>query len=509
MKDKIGPFLQSLIYSSDETFQAFTQYSDAMATAQRDADGALAEAQALGERPGDDTPESRTARDEFDRKIAALRAKAERARQDQQNAGNAAADRIRMGRKDFKDLTSFWDEFWQTLGILALVLTLPAIILGGPLGLIAFGLNAAIFVKTAVDYANGKATVAQLVFAGLGLLGPTTKPLLAVGTAGNLFKSLRSFVSDAMASGRGALAIAGRNMVSWGTLFVRNPVNALGILGKGAITFGFTIVSKAGMWVVSGFRGLPGLLRSGGGLVVTAFKMVPGVVRYNFGGWRWLGTVLPVAARDIQRFGVVNAFKMGFVERGVGWGHGAVKARFAADGLATVNKLVGIAGNLAIAPIIGKNMPNPFGTSDAAMPIRSAPLPSPLKLGDVGGAKGVNVGAFMPGGETGKLMVPKSVMTLDGTVFNTNSKGLSVPEPGTLPGVGATTVNAKGLHIPVSSVGSPGPVPTGQMALGVPPVPAPHLAAGWPTGRGRTPWPICSTTAQRGRGRSRPATASR
>lgn len=451
LNNKIGPFLQGLVDSSDATFQALTTFHASMPTWQRQADGALAEAQALGARPTDAaTPEGLTAQTDYDEKIKGLRDQAVRAGDQQKAAGQTAADRVRNGMSNLVEVTDFWDELFKVLEMVALIITLPALILGGPLGLLAFALNAAIFVKTAVDFANGKAGVVQLLFAGLGLLGPTTKPLVGAATAGKLFTSIGNFVVDAFTAGKGALAFTKSGAIAFAKTLANAPIPTLLNLGKNSFNFAVNVVAKGGLFVVAGFKAIPAVLKGGGVVIVSAFKAVPGLVKYNFGGWQFLGTVLPVAAKDVQRYGLAGALKLGFLERGLGIGVGGVKAASLTklDAFANIGKIVGVAGNVAIAPVLGKNAPHLIGPASAIDMGRFAPGG---KAGDFAGMKPVNLDHFAPNGGNG-LALPKNTILGDGTVFTSGPKGIHTPDTGTQFGGKNFAPNGNGLQVPVPGV---------------------------------------------------------
>ena len=69
------------------------------------------------------------------------------------------------------------EAFWEAFKWLAIILIIPALIFGGPIALIALGVNLALFIKTIVDVAKGDASFLDLFLAGLGLIAPTTKAL--------------------------------------------------------------------------------------------------------------------------------------------------------------------------------------------------------------------------------------------------------------------------------------------------------------------------------------------
>lgn len=156
---------------------ALRTFVGVMLTQQQRADAALTAAAALAE---DDDAGRET-----------HKATAEDAKDVLSQAADTAASALTTAAESIASPIDECEEFWKALGWLALILIIPAIIVGGPLALFAIGLNVALLIKTAVDFSQGKASVTQLVLSILGVIAPTTKGI----NVGAVFKGLKGPVS--------------------------------------------------------------------------------------------------------------------------------------------------------------------------------------------------------------------------------------------------------------------------------------------------------------------------
>ncbi|MFF0013071.1 hypothetical protein [Streptomyces sp. NPDC005374] len=222
---------------------ALRTYVGVMRTQQQRADAALTAAAALAE----DDDEGRETH----------KSTAEDAGDILSEAAETAASALTTAAESIASPIDECEEFWKALGWLALILIIPAIIVGGPLALFAIGLNVALLIKTAVDFSQGKASVTELVLSILGVIAPTTKGI----NVGAVFKGLK---------GAGVSAFqGGKNLLLGGP-------NAFGLLGR--MTFGVDDAFRAtGVWLNGGLRGI-------NGMKFTPLTFMPGLKGFTMGG---------------------------------------------------------------------------------------------------------------------------------------------------------------------------------------------------------------------------------
>ncbi|MGC0421738.1 hypothetical protein [Embleya sp. AB8] len=307
----------------EDVRSALTAYVGVMRAQQQRADAALSAAAAL---PEDDKAGR-----------AAHKSTAEDARITLEHAADSAARKLRAAGESIASPVDECEEFWKALTWIALILVLPAIILGGPIALLAIALNVALLIKTAIDFAHGNASVTQLVLAVLSVVAPTTKGL----HLGNLWSAIKGLTGRGVAGGKD-LFLGGAN--SFG-LSVR--------LGFGIDT----ALGAAGAWIKGGFQGLrlgpigtkvPVLAAFGGNLgrgirffplgteltvinlagaktffglraVLTTINTVKGLgssIAGGLSGFKGLRLFLPVAADEMGQ-GLGLAFRIGFIDRGL------------------------------------------------------------------------------------------------------------------------------------------------------------------------------------------------
>ncbi|MYW00158.1 hypothetical protein, partial [Streptomyces sp. SID3343] len=320
---RLRDYISTFKTAHEKTRGALTTYVGVMRTQQERADAALTAAAALSE--DDDA-----GRDTH-------KATAEDAKTTLEGAADTAARAINAAAESIASPVDECEEFWKALTWIAMLLALPAIIFGGPIALLAIALNVALLIKTAIDFAHGKASVTQLVLGVLGVIAPTTKGL----HLGNLWKLVGGISSRGVA-GTKNLFLGGANSLG---LFSR--------LGLGIDD----VVGAAGAWIKGGIQGLklgPGLgkvpqfLSLGGqgargirffplgaeltminlagaktffGLrsvitTINAFKGLGASIAHGLSGFKGLRLFLPVAADEMGK-GLGLAFKIGFIDRGV------------------------------------------------------------------------------------------------------------------------------------------------------------------------------------------------
>ncbi|MFC6564647.1 hypothetical protein [Actinoplanes utahensis] len=304
---------------------------------------ALREAQARADRARNEA--AGAAGDEA--RLATLKADAEAAGADLKRAASTAQQAIRDAAGFItspKTPKSACDIFWEVFGWITLVITIVAIFIGGPLGLIAFGMNAALAVKAMVDFASGKTNALGLVLGLLGLLGPSTRPLIALGdlvkltsTAwrnlkaftgagvqtlgkgiGDFWRMVSTFSLTTVLRGVGDIAVTLGNTVKVGALAIPKVVSSLdGLAVRGFVTLTNFTLKTVPNAVVRGATALPGFAAGLGRSLKNGAITTGNFLKQEFGGWKWLRIFLPLAGHEIGRFGVAGAFKLGVLGRGL------------------------------------------------------------------------------------------------------------------------------------------------------------------------------------------------
>ncbi|GAA3159652.1 MULTISPECIES: hypothetical protein [Streptomyces] len=431
---KLRNFVSTFREAQEDVQNALRTYQAVMEEQQGRADAALQQAKGLAE----DDEDGRDS----------LKSTAKDAGDVQKEASKTAARAVREAGEKIASPIDACDEIMKALSWLAIILIIPAIIVGGPVALFAVALNVAIFIKTAVDFANGDASALDLLLAGLGMIAPSTKGLQIT----KVFSSLRGLA----AKGIGGIKTA---FTSFKNVFTgRNILNMSLHLFFGAKDFarGASSWSRGlnGLWTHTPFSRIPGF---GGRIftgmngtfhIVTPFKALPMMLPAGINGLhiagalayggmkgignaaKWIGSglvaggksvvgglsgfkslrlILPVDAAEIQALGIGKALKIGFIERGV-FG----KYRFGAVGAG--GRLLGGAGPINhLAGAGGGGIPSvhidPIG--DLAV----------MRTGNFAGP-----GTFSPSLSTHGVSAPPA-MHFDGSVGGLGTPHLSMPKP--------------------------------------------------------------------------------
>ncbi|MDT0462968.1 hypothetical protein [Streptomyces gibsoniae] len=241
--------------------------------------------------------------------------------------------------------------FWDTFQWLAVLLIVPALIFGGPLALLALGVNLTLFIKTIVDFANGNAGFLDIFMAGLGILAPTTKalPIFQIAKAafgavkgiGQFSREVFEELTTLFTSGFRFITLIPdlTDFVRLGTTWVRQ--GGLWTLESlhNVPAFAGMVFQRGALTVLNNFRGITGLVRGlpttvgrgitagwkgfGRGLNIGWNGLTDGVQAAwklgvkEFGGGRWLRLLLPVDADEIGQFGLRGALRIGFIDRGL------------------------------------------------------------------------------------------------------------------------------------------------------------------------------------------------
>ncbi|QQN78579.1 hypothetical protein [Streptomyces sp. XC 2026] len=305
-------YVSSFKQAQEDVQGALKTYVEVMRTEQGRADEALSAAAGLGE--DDDTERE------------GYKSTAEDAKSNLESAASTAASTIRAAGNSIDSPVNECDEFWKALGWLAIILIIPAIIVGGPLALFVLALNVALLIKTAVDFANGKASVTELVLSILGVIAPTTRGL----SVGKLWGGLKGAFSGGVQGGKAFFGIT--KGFEFGALWVKG-VNGLwggfrfspGFLKAGnlGIKFGTNLnhlrfgPAMAGLSVINnvGVRTFQITKIFASGFMVV--KNLPVNIYRGLTGAQGLRLVLPVAANEIRMVGLGQALKIGFIDRGL------------------------------------------------------------------------------------------------------------------------------------------------------------------------------------------------
>ncbi|MGW2958775.1 hypothetical protein ACWDGI_09825 [Streptomyces sp. NPDC001220] len=471
LRDKVNDRLRGHVEDVAQSFEtaatALSTWADKLVELQSRADGALNSGRGLSE-------------DDSNRETYASTAR--QAGTEHGEGASAAAGSI-SGVSNIQLPISKCQLFWEAFQWLAIILIVPALIFGGPIALLALGVNLTLFIKTIVDFANGDASFLDLFLAGLGILAPTTKAL-------PIFQIIKGVTTTAFAKGFANIARgtfqALRNLFTNG---FRPTTLLLGL--KDLVKLGSTWVYKGGLWVLDGIHNLPGIIGRGintaGLTVVQGLKGIPGFVRglpetfsrgwqatktwvgQEFGGTKWLRIFLPVDAAEIGEYGFARALRISLFDRGVLGQHvfGAPITSSIGRTISSVPVDPRTVDALVDMPRIQLNEVR-FGAGSGQSSIRNLDLnlpsthldvtstlrPPSLNLGDVGAiahrgnfgvhaARTVDALVDMPHVQLGNVHVENF-----GALGGRSDVGVSV-------GATPTVTTASGLHLPASA-GVPG-----------------------------------------------------
>ncbi|MER5787662.1 hypothetical protein [Streptomyces sp. NPDC001980] len=467
VNDRLRGHIEDVAQSFESAATALNTWADKLVDLQSRADGALNSGRGLSE-------------DDPDRETYASTA---RQAGTEHGEGAATAAGSISGVSNIQLPISECQIFWEAFQWLAIILIVPALIFGGPIALLALGVNLTLFIKTIVDFANGNASFLDLFLAGLGILAPTTKAL-------PIFQIIKGVATSAFAKGFANIARgtfqALRNLFTNG---FRPTTLLLGL--KDLVRLGSTWVYKGGLWVLDGIHNLPNVISHGVNslslTVVQGFKAIPGFVRglpetlsrgwqatkgwvgQEFGGTKWLRIFLPVDAAEIGEYGFARALRIGLFDRGVLGQHvfGAPITSSIGRTISSVPVDPRTVDALVDMPRIQLNEVR-FGAGSGQSSIRNLDLnipsthldvtstlrPPSLNLGDVGAiahrgnfgvhaARTVDALVDMPHVQLGNVHVENF-----GALGGHSELGVSA-------GATPTITTASGLHVPASA-GVPG-----------------------------------------------------
>ncbi|MGW0706321.1 scabin-related ADP-ribosyltransferase [Streptomyces sp. NPDC002643] len=392
VKDELKTFMANINRSFDMAANATARYARALGDSQDRAENAADTVAALervgGEPLPENDPELTRARGEVDAETDAIQAEAKILEDALHEASRLVSRPVKKPKKSF--WKRFVSTFFKVLEIVALVITLVAAVIGGPLGLVAFGLGAVLFAKALVDYAMGNGNALSLGLAFLGILFPSTKGLTTIG-------GLARMASAGTKALGGALSASGRLLFRGGRMLMSSPGRLLSLAGQGLVRFGGGLANRAG----SGFMALPRMLSKAPSLVGSTLRYMGRFARSSFRqGWSALSrdfyqstafitgnmatkigvftimslgrlttsALLPMRYSEIARFGYRGAARMGFISRGMS---------FTSKGTRTLTRTGSLAGDLMEMP--GRNLdrggtPRPFdGTGSDRLAVPGTP----------------------------------------------------------------------------------------------------------------------------------------
>uniref|UniRef100_UPI0034D55F34 putative T7SS-secreted protein n=1 Tax=Streptomyces clavuligerus TaxID=1901 RepID=UPI0034D55F34 len=424
LREQVDEHLYRFVGRVEESFRmaenAVRAYSAAMATAQGEADQALSAAQGLS----DDDPERQN-----------LTQLAEDARSDLDAAASTLSDSLWAAGELMVQPVSDCDLFWEAFQWLTLIISVIAVFTGGILGILAWGMNAALLIKTVVDFSQGKATGLDLGLAFLGILFPSTKGI----NVGALLKG----IGNSLRGGLGGLTGLGRNL--WGQAGRFASITGLPRIVILPLLVGAKIAPALRIDLGAVLRGIGGGVRGGWtGLITAVTDDWARVTANATGSWGKVGAYTTVNLQRLGRFTLAALVPLNFAEMGALGIGGAARLAFA-------ERVLGIP-----QPQLHRLLVN-AGQFDAL--VRTSPSFTHT------GSGSLVPSSFRPGG----LLLPGGLGTVDLTglslarmpVLDLGSLG-----PGLARGGFSGITGLPPLHLP-ASLGAP-PLPGGLGAITVP-----------------------------------------
>ncbi|MDT3440628.1 hypothetical protein [Pseudofrankia sp. BMG5.37] len=438
LRDTVNGAIRNFIGGVHSAFEqaepAVRGYIRAMRDAQGRADAAHAQAEGLA--PDDPA-------------LAGLRTDATNAQADLGRAASAATETIRQAARAIVSPKTGCEQFWDAFSEVAIVVTLVAIVVGGPLGLLAFALNAVLAVKAVVDYSTGKTDGWGLLFGLLMAVAPTTKPLMALKTWKALGEGALGLLKGA---GKVAITAWDFSRVMTLSIVMGRAWDVVAVLGKAA--------DASRVLALRGFITLVQLPKTLMALhpwqALTAMHPWQSL-KAGFGNQflhgKWLRIFTPLEANEIGVYGLRGAFKLSVLGRGLRIPEYLNPAHYVVDG---------IAGGAHVAGGLGGHPPSGvYSPSTGLLPFGGHPLFGGHGPVGLSGAGGMDHGLFLPGshafgstspfGSTGLLGSTSPLGS--GGLFGASGHGLNF-EPGLsglLEPAGASaaySTSASGLILP-------------------------------------------------------------
>ncbi|WP_194911223.1 WXG100 family type VII secretion target [Catenulispora rubra] len=262
ISDQLQKFFRGLQQCFDEAAPAIHTFITAMAQHQADADTALTKALGLPDKdPG----------------LAQYKQAATQAGSDLTAAGNTASSAIDDAVSRLASALTPSEIFWEAFQWLALILGVVGLIFGGPLAILAWLANIALFIKTIVDFAHGDTNFLGLFLSFLGIIAPMTRGI--GGDLANLIKGGFGKIINGVDKFGGTI---GNLFTDVKTLFI--DFSTIGVLGS--IKVIGQLGMKAGLWVFDKILTFPNVITKIGAL---AFDKFMNFDQYLFSGIKFLG----------------------------------------------------------------------------------------------------------------------------------------------------------------------------------------------------------------------------
>ncbi|MER6143277.1 putative T7SS-secreted protein [Streptomyces sparsogenes] len=421
LREMVDSHLYNFVGHVEESFRkaetAIRAYATAVETAQGEADQALSAAQGL---PEDDPQRQQLAQ------------RAEDARSDLAGAAGELRRQLHDAGAMMVQPVSDCDLFWEAFQWLTIIISVIAVFTGGILGILAWGMNAALLIKTIVDFSQGKASGLELGLAFLGILFPTTKGI----NVGAIIKGL----GNGLKGGISGLTGAGRNL--FGQIAHFSSLTGLPRIVVAPMVIGAHLAPLAKIDFVALGKGFGGALRGGWNSAITAIGSDwARVTATATGGWAKAGAYSLANLQRLGRLGAATLLPLNFTELGVLGLGGAARLAFG-------ERVLGIPQPELHALLAGA------GRTDAAL--HGIP---PVRTGS---------GGLVP---TGLIRPPGAY--LPGGAFHIGGLGtgaLGAAPPGALP------------HLPTVNLGALTPQGLGGVAHGLTTPPLPHGMTAGPGG---------------------------
>lgn len=262
ISDQLQQFFRGLQQCFDEATPAIDTFNKALAQHQSDADTALTKALALPDKdPG----------------LAQYTQAAKQAGTDLTTAANTAAGTIDDAVGKLASALTPSEIFWEAFQWLALILGVVGLIFGGPLAILAWLANIALFIKSIVDFAHGDTNFLGLFLGFLGIIAPMTR-----GIGGDLANLLKGGFTKLIGGVDKITGDLGNIFGNVKNLFV--DFSSIGVLGSIKVIGVFAI--KGGMWVFDKILTFPTLVTKIGAI---AFDKFVNFDQYLISGLKLLG----------------------------------------------------------------------------------------------------------------------------------------------------------------------------------------------------------------------------
>ncbi|NUS83194.1 MAG: sugar-binding protein, partial [Streptomyces sp.] len=363
LREMVDSHLYNFVGHVEESFRkaenAIRVYATAVETAQGEADQALSTAQGLPE----DDPQRQQ-----------LTQRAEDARTDVAGAAGELRRQLHDAGELMVQPVSDCDLFWEAFQWLTIIISVIAVFTGGILGIIAWGMNAVLLIKTIVDFSQGKASGLELGLAFLGVLFPTTKAI----NVGAIIKGL----GNGLKGVAGGLTGAGRGL--FGQISHFSSLTGLPKIVVAPMVIGAHLAPLVKIDVIALGKGFGNALKGGWNSAIGAIGSDwARVTASSTGAWAKAGAYSLANLQRLARLGAATLLPLNFTELSVLGIGGAARLAFG-------ERVLGIA-----QPELHALLAN-AGRTDAALhgipPVRTGPgalTPTGLIRPP---------GAFLPGG---------------------------------------------------------------------------------------------------------------